>query len=123
MSSFYISDVTTANDGEYGEAALLVAGGEIDYQASPQLNALIRDHINAGARRLVLDLSAVTFVDSTAIGVLVSAATRLHDAGGGSLAVVCAHEKVLQILEIAGLEGMVTLYRTREEALFAHARG
>lgn len=123
MSSFYISDVTMAEDAPAGETAVIVASGEIDYAASPQLKALIMDHIKAGTRRVVLDLSSATFIDSTAIGVLVGTVTKLQQAGGGSLAVVCTHEKVLQIFEIAGIDSMITLHRSRDEALFAHARG
>jgi anti-sigma B factor antagonist len=116
MSSFYISD-DIAGD----EVVVLVVGGEIDYEASPQLKERISAHIKANRRHLVLDLSWATFIDSTAIGVLVGAVTRLEEAGGGSLAVVCTHEKVLQIFEITGLDRMVVLYRSRDEAISALA--
>jgi anti-sigma B factor antagonist len=115
MSSFYISDDTTCDD-----VVVLVVGGEIDYAASPQLRERILPHIKSN-RRLVLDLSWATFIDSTAIGVLTGVATKLHEADGGSLAVVCTHEKVLQIFAITGLESMISLYSSCEEALSALA--
>jgi anti-sigma B factor antagonist len=115
MSPFYISDSTTS-----GDVAVLAMGGEIDYEASPQLKERIAEHLKAD-KRLVLDLSWATFIDSTAIGVLTGAVTRLREAGGEPLAVVCAHERVLQILEITGLDSMVTLYRSCDEALSALA--
>jgi anti-anti-sigma factor len=46
---------------------------------------------------------------------------KLNEAGGGSLAVVCTHEKVLQILEITGLENVITLHASRDEAVSALA--
>jgi anti-sigma B factor antagonist len=116
MSSFHISD-GTACDG----VVVLVVGGEIDYAASPQLRESILAHIKAKRQRLVLDLSWATFIDSTAIGVLVGAATKLREVDGGSLAVVCTHEKVLQIFAISGLESMISLYSSCEEALSALA--
>ncbi len=116
MSSFYIGDDVTCD-----EVVVLVVGGEIDYDASPQLKERILAHIRANRRRLVLDLSWATFIDSTAIGVLVGAATRLREAGGEPLAVVCTHEKVLQVFEISGLDGVVALYSSRDEALSAFA--
>ncbi len=67
----------------------------------------------------MLDLSDVTFIDSTAIGVLAGTVARLDEAGGGSLAVVSTHEKVLQIFEITGLDSVITVYGSREEALSA----
>jgi anti-sigma B factor antagonist len=115
MSPFYIGDDTTCDD-----VVVLVVGGEIDYEASPQLRERILAHIKAN-RHLVLDLSWATFIDSTAIGVLTGAATKLHEADGGSLAVVCTHEKVLQIFAITGLESMISLYGSCEEALSALA--
>ena len=120
MGFFYISDDVSA-DGWDGtdDIAMLVAGGDIDYDASPQLRERLADRIHAGARRLVVDLSKVTFIDSTAIGVLVGAVMRLHEEGGGTLAVVCAEEnrRVMRIFEIAGVDSLIALHRSREEAL------
>lgn len=121
MRSFYIGEDETVDPGKRGEVAVLVVGGEIDYEASPQLRASIVNAIKGGRRQLVLDLSAVTFVDSTAIGVMAGALARLEDAGGGSLAVVCTNDKVLQIFEITGLDSVITLHGSRDEALSAIA--
>jgi anti-sigma B factor antagonist len=120
MSSFYIADDITVLDTRFGELVVVVAGGEIDYGASPWLRARIDELIKAGRQRLVLDLSDVTFVDSTAIGVLVGAVNKLQELGG-DLAVVCTHANVLRILEITGLDEMITLHASRDEAFSALA--
>jgi len=120
MRSFYIGESTQVDDPD-GDIAVLVMGGELDYEISPQLRARIVAAIKDGRRRLVLDLTGVTFIDSTAIGVLAGAVVRLDEAGGGSLAVVCTHEKVLQIFEITGLESVITLHSSRDEAISALA--
>jgi anti-sigma B factor antagonist len=119
MSSFYISDETTLSDAALGGVGMFVAGGEIDFAASPQLKEHLAGHITAGTRHLVVDLSTATFIDSTAIGVLMGAVGSLREACGGSLAVVCTHENVIKIFEIAGLQNAIALYRSREEALSA----
>jgi len=100
------------------EVLLLSAGGEIDFAVGPLLRERLFKRIGAGHRRLVLDLSAVTFIDSMAIGVLVGAVLRLQETGGGSLSVVCAsdNERVLRIFDIAGVANLIALHRTREEA-------
>jgi anti-sigma B factor antagonist len=124
MGFFYIGDAGTDEYAGWGEdVAVMMVGGELDYAASPQLRERIADQIAAGGRRLVLDLSAVTFIDSTAIGVLVGAVLRLRETGGGSLAVVCAPEKrrVVQIFEIAAVGRVIELHDSREEALLALA--
>jgi anti-sigma B factor antagonist len=120
MSFFYFGDDQAVDEVLPADASVLIVGGEIDYAASPQLRKRLTDLIKAG-RRPVLDLSTATFIDSTAIGVLVGASSQLREHGEDSLAVVCTHEMVLQIFEISGLDGLVTIYPTREEALSALA--
>ena len=122
MRTFYIGDdIRVEHAGP--DVAILVIAGELDFEISPQLKAHIMRAIKAGTRRLILDLSDVTFVDSTAIGVLVAAAERLNEYAGGSLSVVCTHEKVIQIFEITGLESVVTVHASCEDALAAIAAG
>jgi anti-sigma B factor antagonist len=119
MRSFFISDNTAIEDTTDGDLAIVAMGGELDYEASPQLRARLVGAIKAGGRRLVLDLSDVTFIDSTAIGVLAGTVARLDEAGGGSLAVVSTNDKVLQIFEITGLDSVISLHSSREEAVSA----
>jgi anti-sigma B factor antagonist len=121
MSFFYIGDNDTVGSAYDDDVGILVAGGELDYAATPQLSEQLADHINAGMTRLVLDLSSVTFIDSTAIGALVGAVMRMNERGEGSLSVVCAQEnrRVLRIFEIAGIESMIAVHYSREEALSA----
>jgi anti-anti-sigma factor len=120
MSAFYISD-ETVDEAIVGGVGVFAAGGEVDYAASPLLQEHIARHIKASARQLVIDLSRATFIDSTAIGVLMGAVRSLHEACGGTLALVCVNENVLKILEISGLQAAIAVYRTREEALSALA--
>jgi anti-sigma B factor antagonist len=121
MSFFYIGDNDAVGSVCDDDVGILVAGGELDYAATPQLSEQLADHINAGMTRLVLDLSSVTFIDSTAIGALVGAVMRMQERDGGSLSVVCAQEnrRVLRIFEIAGIESMIAVHYSREEALSA----
>jgi anti-sigma B factor antagonist len=122
MGSFYIRDDLTIEDAECDDdVVVLLTGGELDYSASPQLRERIAEHVDAGRKQLVVDLSPTTFIDSTAIGVLVGAATRLRDSGGGSLGIICPEENraVLRTFEIAGVSEVFGLHRSREEALAA----
>jgi anti-sigma B factor antagonist len=76
--------------------------GELDLNAAPDLKETVDASIEAGATTLVVDLNEVTFIDSTAIGVLMAARERLRRSGG-SLDVLCAEPHVLRVLEIVGL--------------------
>lgn len=127
MGPFYvISDETTE-----ANVAIISLGGEVDFAASPGLRERIFAHLQAGCRQLILDLTDVTFIDSTAIGVLVGTVTRLRASGGGSLAVICPERRdslsvvvpgdgagmVREIFEIAGIDAGVALCSSREQAL------
>jgi anti-sigma B factor antagonist len=120
MGFFYIGDEAAAKESSHDEdVAVMVAGGELDFAASPQLKDRLTERIEAGTRRLILDLSGATFVDSTAIGALASVATRLNELGGGMLLVVCPDEnrRVLRIFEIAGIESLIAVHRSLAEAM------
>ncbi len=126
MSCFFVvSDEITGDD-----IAVVAMGGEIDYAASPQLRQHLFAHIDAGRTRIVLDLSSATFIDSTAIGVLMGALTRLRADHTGSLAIACGDggegdgvtwpnetNRIREIFRITGLDGDVALCGSREEAL------
>jgi anti-sigma B factor antagonist len=127
MSSFYaISDDTQAED-----LAIIAAAGELDFAASPALRERIFSHLDAGCERLVLDLTDVSFIDSTAIGVLIGAVTRLREAGAGTIAVVCPERReslsgvvpagganmVRQVFEVTGLDAGIALCESRQEAV------
>jgi anti-sigma B factor antagonist len=124
VSVFFITDDVqgTPVESDADDVAVIAVGGEIDFQATPSLREWVATRIAAGGRRLLVDLSTATFIDSTAIGVLVGAAKRLQDAGD-SLVVVCpeSNRRVRRIFDIAGVENVITLYPSREEALSALA--
>jgi anti-sigma B factor antagonist len=121
MSLFYIVDEPTGSDE--GSVGLLRVGGELDYAAAPQLKERIDEHCETAACHIVLDVSSVTFIDSTAIGVIAGALARLEESGEGSLTIICEQEnrKVLRIFDIAGVGSLLDIYDTREEALSALA--
>jgi anti-sigma B factor antagonist len=104
------------------ERAVVALTGEVDLYTSPRFREVLFEGIDGGARRVVLDLALVTFVDSTAISVLVEGVNRLRLAGG-SLAVVCGGGSVRRVLEIAGLRRVLEVYQTRDDALRETAPG
>ncbi len=109
----------TQRELEEGVSVLTVAG-ELDLSSAPSLKWALTDLLSGGSDSVVLDLTLVTFLDSTALGVLVGVQRRLAD--GRRLAIVCANPKVLEIVELTGLVGTFELFSTLEPAL-AYARG
>lgn len=92
--------------------------GALDVSTSPALHTLLHRTLDEGETRLVLDLSAVDFIDSTALRVLVSIHKRLRDTEGG-FAVVCPHARIRRIFDLTALDRLLMLTDTVEEALAA----
>jgi anti-sigma B factor antagonist len=94
--------------------------GELDLATAPRLKWMLIDALEAGHEELVVDLSLTTFMDSTALGVLVGVNRSLGvDA---RMAIVCPRSAVLKIFELSGLDGVFTIFSTVDEAL-AYTRG
>jgi anti-sigma B factor antagonist len=89
------------------DECLVHVEGEIDFGSAPDLRVRLHQMITSGAPRLVLDVSGVTFCDSSGLGVLVGARSLLL-ARGGTLAVVGATGQVDRLLRITGLERLFT---------------
>lgn len=75
----------------------------------------LADHIRGGSDHL-LDLAEVTFMDSAALGALLSA-LRLVTTEGGDMAVCGLTQQVRYLLELVRLHKIVDVYQDREEAL------
>jgi anti-sigma B factor antagonist len=89
---------------------VIPVAGYVDFDAAPQLKRRIVQRIDEGGRLLVIDLSEAGFIDSTGI----------HDVDG-SLAVVCPDAAMRNIFEIVGLEDVIPLHTSREDAVSAIA--
>jgi anti-sigma B factor antagonist len=85
-----------------GGVTIVTVSGEIDVATAPQLQESLHALIAQGRSSLVIDLLAVTFLDSTALGVLVGALKRCREQGG-DLQLVMADVRIMKIFEITGL--------------------
>jgi anti-sigma B factor antagonist len=99
-------------------AGVLVLAGEIDVATVPALRSALADLRSDGASRIVVDLSDVTYCDSTGIGVLATYAKQLLEKGG-RLQVAGLRPAVAEIFGIAGLTAVVPCFATVDSALAA----
>jgi len=87
------------------EPAVVAVRGEIDLSSAPELRSSLLKQASEGRTMLVIDLSGVTFIDSTGLSVLLSGMKRLREAGGDLLLVI-ADPQILRVFEITGLTGL-----------------
>jgi len=108
-------DITTSVvDGR----TVVAVAGEIDVYTAPQLREQLDRQIDAGTRDLVVDLSSVTFMDSTGLGVLVGRLKQIR-LNEGSMRLVCNQDRVLKVFVITGLDKVFAIHATVDEALSA----
>jgi anti-sigma B factor antagonist len=115
-----IADFRTEFLGPADEIAILEASGELDLHSSPEFKESLVGVIEGRASRVVVDLTGVTFIDSSALGALIGGARR-SALGGTELMIVCPPGSVARVIDLTGLHRAFAIYQTREEALGASA--
>ena len=83
-------------------------GGELDVMGAPALREAVVTAVADGAVRLVIDLTALDFVDSFGIGAVVAALKRLRQRGG-DLVLVCPTKRIRRVFEICDLDQILVI--------------
>jgi anti-sigma B factor antagonist len=110
-------------DRRIGDDTHVVAvAGEIDLFTAPEFKQHLSQPIEDGMGRVIVDLTATTFIDSSSLGVLIGAHRRLKQRRG-TLIVVCDNEAIVKTFKITGLDGVFTLVRSLDDALDGDAVG
>jgi anti-sigma B factor antagonist len=105
-----------ADEGAVAQWAVVRVEGEIDLATGPELRRRLVRLVDDGVRHVVLDLSTVPFLDSSALGVFVTGLKRLRIAGGTMRLAAC-QPPVRAVLKITSLDRVFFLYPSVEAAL------
>lgn len=89
--------------------------GEVDVYTAPRLKEQLVELIEGGCANIVVDLEGVSFIDSSGLGVLVSALRRTRERDG-AVRIVCTRENILKILRITGLDKVFPVFTDIAEA-------
>jgi anti-sigma B factor antagonist len=84
------------------DADVIAVTGEIDLHTSPRLRDTLLSHLTNDARDLTVDLSEVTFIDSTGLSVLIAALRRARSLGG-DLRLRSPSRQTYKVLELTKL--------------------
>jgi anti-sigma B factor antagonist len=97
-----------------GGCTVVTLAGDIDIQTAPELRERLAE-LADGDLTLVLDLSAVDFLDSSGLGALVGAANALQQAGG-SLRLACPRPHVQKVFRISRVAEIIPIHDGVEDA-------
>lgn len=109
----------TVSTNDRGDVTIVTVSGEVDVYTAPQLRSALEERIAAGRTALVVDLQDVGFLDSTGLGVLVGRLKGLKQVDGW-LGAVCSDERILRLFGITGLDRVLPIHDTVEEAIAAY---
>jgi anti-sigma B factor antagonist len=97
-------------------AVIVRLAGELDLYNAEDVRAALTQALDAAPRRIVVDMAAVEFVDSTALGVLVEARSRL---GQAALLLAAPQPEARRTLALSGLDRHLPVHDSVDEALTA----
>jgi anti-sigma B factor antagonist len=97
-------------------AALIDLEGEIDVYTAPNLKQQIITLLDSGVRHILVNLTNVEYLDSTALGVLIGGLKRLRERDG-SLDLICPNQRIKRVFEITGLDKIFDMYASEADAM------
>lgn len=106
---------------ERGILVLTPDVARLDASSASAFRETLVGHIDGGARSLVIDLSRVAFIDSSALGALIAAVKRLGPLG--VLAVAGVQPAVARLFAITRMDRVFSLHPGTEEAIARLAPG
>jgi anti-sigma B factor antagonist len=95
---------------------VIVPNSDIDMSRSPELRSVLRQEMGGGTHKVVVDLDAVEYMDSSGLATLVEA---MRNAGNTDAKIVICNmnPKVNAIFEIARLDSFFSIVNSRDEAI------
>ncbi|KUH39029.1 MULTISPECIES: STAS domain-containing protein [Streptomyces] len=111
-------DLTLTTTHTDGHLAALHVRGEIDIHTAPALRTGALDVIARGHPHLILDLTGVTFCDSSGFNALIGV-MRCTMAANGSLTLAAVPDRLSRMLDLTGLSTVMPSYPSTEAAMNA----
>jgi anti-sigma B factor antagonist len=97
-------------------ARVYAISGELDAYTAPDLRDTLEKALDEGISWLIMDLTDLTYLDSTGLGILVGTARKSRQADG-DLAVVCDKPSLLRIFSISGTKEILNVVDSVDAAM------
>ncbi|MGY1623951.1 STAS domain-containing protein [Geodermatophilus sp. SYSU D00965] len=99
-----------------GNSAVLRPRGRLTMVTAPQLRAAVAEAVEARRVRVVIDLSACEFIDSSGLGAIIGGLKQARQAGG-DLRIACVGPQVATVLQLTNLDRVLRPHDSVEGAL------
>jgi len=96
---------------------LVKVSGRVDSESAPELGRVLNDIIEAGRFKIVLNLSDVTFMSSAGLRQLIDVLKTCKRWNRGNLLLAEVPPKLHDVLELAGLLSIFSVYKSEAEAV------
>jgi anti-anti-sigma factor len=96
---------------------LVTLKGRIDASTAKDFATTMNDLINAGHYHIILNLKEVTYISSAGLGELIDAQKKCKHLSRGQVVLTEIPERIVEILELAGLKQLFTIYESEVEAV------
>ncbi|HTY05234.1 MAG TPA: STAS domain-containing protein [Gemmatimonadales bacterium] len=109
-------DITTRT---LNGVTLVAFAGSLDSNTSPQAQQALDGILGAGARKMAVDCTALDYISSAGLRVLLGMAKRLSGEGGAGrgLRLFGLNETVREVFDISGFSTILAVYATEADAL------
>ncbi len=104
------------NTRQSKNGVVIEASGDVDLYSSPKLREAILDAIKRGLSPIVMNLSGVTYIDSSGVATLVEGLQRSRKFGG-KFRLVGLNDRVYEVFHLARLQQVFEIFPTESEAL------
>jgi anti-sigma B factor antagonist len=106
-----------------GHISLREVFSEAEFTESPIALALFKtlfELIDNGRNKIVMDLRTVKFMNSSGLGLLIAAVTKVRQAGG-DIRLTHLADKIQRLLAVTQVKGMINSYQTMDQAIASYA--
>ncbi|WP_439814129.1 STAS domain-containing protein [Zavarzinia sp. CC-PAN008] len=108
------------SESKQGDATILGVEGRLDGNTCGDLEKKLFATIDEGSARIVLDFAGLAYVSSAGLRVVLMGAKRVKGKSG-KLALCALSPNIQEVFSISGFDKILTIRKTREEALAAVA--
>jgi len=106
-----------------GHISLREVFAESEVTESPLSLALFKtlfELIDSGRNKIVMDLRTVKFMNSSGLGLLIGAVTKVRQAGG-DIRLTHLSDKIHRLLTVTQVKGMISIHQTMDQAVASFA--